>query len=52
MTKRKILRKSVHVAGDGDPPGSPLKLLEAGTAASEIPPSERAQLCDDHFEEG
>jgi hypothetical protein len=45
-----VLRKPVMVAGADDPPGSPLKTIEAGTDARNIPPSELAQLCQDHFE--
>ncbi|HEX9991366.1 MAG TPA: hypothetical protein VGB14_00420 [Acidimicrobiales bacterium] len=52
MTKPKVLAKPVMVAGDGDPPGSPLKRLDAGTRRSDLPPSELAQLCDDHFTDG
>lgn len=44
------LRKTVLVAGDGDPAGSPLKAIAAGTDARNIPASELAQLHQDHFE--
>lgn len=43
------LRKPVLVAGADDLPGSPLKAIAAGTDARNIPPSELAQLCQEHF---
>lgn len=45
-----VLRKAVMVAGDGDPPGSPLKRIPAGTPVDEIPQAEQAQLCQEHFD--
>lgn len=44
-----VLRKAVMVAGDGDPAGTPLKRLDAGTRRGDIVDSELAQLCDEHF---
>lgn len=43
------LRKTVWVAGAGDPAGTPLKPIAKGTDARDIPPSELAQLCQEHF---
>lgn len=44
-----VLRRDYPVAGAGDPPGSPLKVLARGTAAADIDPAELAQLHPDHF---
>lgn len=44
------LRHTIQVAGDGRPPGSPLKTLPKGTPREDIAASELAQLHDDHFD--
>lgn len=49
MAAYRVLKRDVMVAGDGQPPGSPLKCLPAGTPFTIIPDSELAQLHLDHF---
>lgn len=44
-----VLRKEVRVAPDGQPAGTDLKAIPAGTAVEDIPDSELAQLAAGHF---